>query len=190
MYELLQIHRRNMNTLEELEKEHLKKTSSLEHLQMNNSRLKVWIAGHESVCSQNHPRKTDVMYIIINNRVASWLWWQQIDKQFNSITVLYFFCSYMWVIWLHYVNGFNFWASLKKPELSCHSKKSCERFRTCFSFDWTFVYAKVLRCCSTDFNNNIFFQSRISWSCLWERSQVYMRLRGSCNSKLRLCRAA
>lgn len=41
MYELLQIHRRNMNTLEELEKEHVKKTSSLEHLQMNNSRLKV-----------------------------------------------------------------------------------------------------------------------------------------------------
>lgn len=40
MYELLQIHRRNMNTLEELEKEHLKKTSSLEHMQTNNSRLK------------------------------------------------------------------------------------------------------------------------------------------------------
>lgn len=41
MYELLQIHRRNMNNLEELEKEHLKKTSSLEHMQTNNSRLKV-----------------------------------------------------------------------------------------------------------------------------------------------------
>ncbi|XP_075877779.1 synovial sarcoma, X breakpoint 2 interacting protein a isoform X2 [Nelusetta ayraudi] len=40
MYELLQIHRRNMNTLEELEKEHLRKTSLLEHMQMNNSRLK------------------------------------------------------------------------------------------------------------------------------------------------------
>lgn len=40
MYELLQIHRRNMCTLEELEKEQLKKTSSLEHMQMNNSRLK------------------------------------------------------------------------------------------------------------------------------------------------------
>ena len=41
MYELLQIHRRNMCTLEELEKEQLKKTSSLEHMQMSNSRLKV-----------------------------------------------------------------------------------------------------------------------------------------------------
>ncbi|XP_036938605.1 synovial sarcoma, X breakpoint 2 interacting protein a isoform X1 [Acanthopagrus latus] len=40
MYELLQIHRRNMCTLEELEKEQLKKTSSLEHMQMSNSRLK------------------------------------------------------------------------------------------------------------------------------------------------------
>ncbi len=40
MYELLQIHQRNMCTLEELEKEQLKKSSSLEHMQMNNSRLK------------------------------------------------------------------------------------------------------------------------------------------------------
>ncbi|XP_041660008.1 synovial sarcoma, X breakpoint 2 interacting protein a [Cheilinus undulatus] len=40
MYELLQIHRRNMCTLEELEKEQLRKSNSLEHLQMNNSRLK------------------------------------------------------------------------------------------------------------------------------------------------------
>uniref|UniRef100_A0A8C4HGZ3 Afadin-and alpha-actinin-binding protein n=1 Tax=Dicentrarchus labrax TaxID=13489 RepID=A0A8C4HGZ3_DICLA len=40
MYELLQIHRRNMGTLEELEKEQLKKSSSMEHMQMNNSRLK------------------------------------------------------------------------------------------------------------------------------------------------------
>ncbi|XP_023259115.1 afadin- and alpha-actinin-binding protein-like [Seriola lalandi dorsalis] len=40
MYELLQIHRRNMCTLEELEKEQLKKCSTLEHIQMNNSRLK------------------------------------------------------------------------------------------------------------------------------------------------------
>uniref|UniRef100_A0A3Q4BAD7 Uncharacterized protein n=1 Tax=Mola mola TaxID=94237 RepID=A0A3Q4BAD7_MOLML len=40
IYELLQIHRRNMCTLEELEKEHLKKSSSLEHMQTNNSRLK------------------------------------------------------------------------------------------------------------------------------------------------------
>ncbi|XP_019966928.1 synovial sarcoma, X breakpoint 2 interacting protein a isoform X2 [Paralichthys olivaceus] len=40
MYELLQIHRRNMGTLEELEREQLKKSSNLEHMQMNNSRLK------------------------------------------------------------------------------------------------------------------------------------------------------
>lgn len=40
MYELLQNHRRHMCTLEELEKEQLKKSSSLEHMQMNNSRLK------------------------------------------------------------------------------------------------------------------------------------------------------
>ncbi|XP_035025752.1 synovial sarcoma, X breakpoint 2 interacting protein a isoform X2 [Hippoglossus stenolepis] len=40
MYELLQIHRRNMGTLEELEREQLKKSSTLEHMQMNNSRLK------------------------------------------------------------------------------------------------------------------------------------------------------
>ncbi|XP_042285603.1 synovial sarcoma, X breakpoint 2 interacting protein a [Thunnus maccoyii] len=40
MYELLQIHRRTMGTLEELEKEQLKKSSTLEHIQMNNSRLK------------------------------------------------------------------------------------------------------------------------------------------------------
>ncbi|XP_034558525.1 synovial sarcoma, X breakpoint 2 interacting protein a [Notolabrus celidotus] len=40
MYELLQIHRRNMCSLEELEREQLKKSSSLEHVQMNNSRLK------------------------------------------------------------------------------------------------------------------------------------------------------
>lgn len=40
VYELLQIHRRSMCTLEELEKEHLKKSSSLEHMQTNNSRLK------------------------------------------------------------------------------------------------------------------------------------------------------
>ncbi|XP_040000235.1 synovial sarcoma, X breakpoint 2 interacting protein a isoform X2 [Xiphias gladius] len=40
MYELLQIHRRNMCTLEELEKEQLKKSSTLEHMQTSNSRLK------------------------------------------------------------------------------------------------------------------------------------------------------
>ncbi|XP_053185789.1 synovial sarcoma, X breakpoint 2 interacting protein a isoform X2 [Scomber japonicus] len=40
MYELLQIQRRSMGTLEELEKEQLKKSSTLEHIQMNNSRLK------------------------------------------------------------------------------------------------------------------------------------------------------
>ncbi|TDH05859.1 hypothetical protein EPR50_G00126700 [Perca flavescens] len=40
MYELMQIHRRNMCTLEELEKEQLKKSSTLDHMQMNNSRLK------------------------------------------------------------------------------------------------------------------------------------------------------
>uniref|UniRef100_A0A674NJ36 Synovial sarcoma, X breakpoint 2 interacting protein a n=1 Tax=Takifugu rubripes TaxID=31033 RepID=A0A674NJ36_TAKRU len=40
MYEMVQIHRRSMSTLEELEKEHLKKSSSLEHMQTNNSRLK------------------------------------------------------------------------------------------------------------------------------------------------------
>lgn len=41
MYELLQIHRRNMGTLEDLEREQLKKSSTLEHIQMSNSRLKV-----------------------------------------------------------------------------------------------------------------------------------------------------
>ncbi|XP_075954384.1 synovial sarcoma, X breakpoint 2 interacting protein a [Anarhichas minor] len=40
MYELMQIHRRDMSTLEELEKEQLKKSSTLDHMQMNNSRLK------------------------------------------------------------------------------------------------------------------------------------------------------
>ncbi|XP_020490891.1 synovial sarcoma, X breakpoint 2 interacting protein a isoform X1 [Labrus bergylta] len=40
MYELLQIHKRNMCSLEELENEQLKKSNSLEHMQMNNSRLK------------------------------------------------------------------------------------------------------------------------------------------------------
>lgn len=39
-YELLQIHRRTMCSLEELEREQLKKSSTLEHVQMNNSRLK------------------------------------------------------------------------------------------------------------------------------------------------------
>lgn len=45
MYELLQIHRRNMCTLEELEKEQLKKSSTLEHMQMSNSRLKACMVG-------------------------------------------------------------------------------------------------------------------------------------------------
>ncbi|KAM3604108.1 uncharacterized protein V6R79_006524 [Siganus canaliculatus] len=40
MYELLQIQRRSMCNLEELEKEQLKKSSSLEHMQTSNSRLK------------------------------------------------------------------------------------------------------------------------------------------------------
>ncbi|XP_022046844.2 synovial sarcoma, X breakpoint 2 interacting protein a [Acanthochromis polyacanthus] len=40
MYELLQIHRRNMCNLEELEREHLRKSSTLEHVQMSNTRLK------------------------------------------------------------------------------------------------------------------------------------------------------
>ncbi|KAM6918386.1 synovial sarcoma, X breakpoint 2 interacting protein a [Xenentodon cancila] len=40
IYDLLQIHRRNMYNLEEVEKEQLKKSSTLEHMQMNNSRLK------------------------------------------------------------------------------------------------------------------------------------------------------
>lgn len=43
MYELVQIHRRSMGTLEELENEHLKKSSSLEHMQTSNSRLKACI---------------------------------------------------------------------------------------------------------------------------------------------------
>ncbi|XP_059200982.1 synovial sarcoma, X breakpoint 2 interacting protein a isoform X1 [Centropristis striata] len=40
MYELLQIHRRDMCSLDELEKDQLKKSSTLDHIQMNNSRLK------------------------------------------------------------------------------------------------------------------------------------------------------
>ncbi|XP_047224569.1 synovial sarcoma, X breakpoint 2 interacting protein a isoform X2 [Girardinichthys multiradiatus] len=40
MYELLQIHRQNMCTLEEMEEEQLKKLSTLEHMQTSNSRLK------------------------------------------------------------------------------------------------------------------------------------------------------
>ncbi|KAM8850352.1 synovial sarcoma, X breakpoint 2 interacting protein a isoform 1-T3 [Spinachia spinachia] len=40
MYELMQIHRRHMSSLEELERDHLKKSSTLDHIQMNNSRLK------------------------------------------------------------------------------------------------------------------------------------------------------
>ncbi|XP_069013759.1 synovial sarcoma, X breakpoint 2 interacting protein a [Embiotoca jacksoni] len=40
MYEVLQIHRRNMCNLEELEKDQLKKSSNLELMQISNSRLK------------------------------------------------------------------------------------------------------------------------------------------------------
>ncbi|KAF7660020.1 hypothetical protein LDENG_00290020 [Lucifuga dentata] len=40
MYELLQIHRRNRCMLEELEKEQLRNSSTLEHVQISNSRLK------------------------------------------------------------------------------------------------------------------------------------------------------
>ncbi|KAL6103925.1 ssx2ip [Pungitius sinensis] len=40
VYELMQIHRRHMSSLEELEREQLKKSSTLDHIQMNNSRLK------------------------------------------------------------------------------------------------------------------------------------------------------
>ncbi|MEQ2311910.1 Afadin- and alpha-actinin-binding protein [Ameca splendens] len=40
MYELLQIHRQNMCTLEEMEEEQLKKLSTFEHMQTSNSRLK------------------------------------------------------------------------------------------------------------------------------------------------------
>ncbi|KAG8014247.1 Afadin-and alpha-actinin-binding protein [Nibea albiflora] len=50
MYELLQIHRRNMCTLTELENEQLKKSSSLEHMQMNNSRLKACIYPQNMIC--------------------------------------------------------------------------------------------------------------------------------------------
>lgn len=39
-YELLQIHRRDMTTMEELERDQHKKSSTLEHVQMSNSRLK------------------------------------------------------------------------------------------------------------------------------------------------------
>ncbi|XP_057713961.1 synovial sarcoma, X breakpoint 2 interacting protein a [Corythoichthys intestinalis] len=39
-FELLQIHRRTMVTLEELEREQLKKSSTLDHMQMSNSRLR------------------------------------------------------------------------------------------------------------------------------------------------------
>lgn len=39
-YELLQIHRRDMTTVEELERDQFKKSSTLEHVQMSNSRLK------------------------------------------------------------------------------------------------------------------------------------------------------
>ncbi|KAK7945485.1 hypothetical protein WMY93_001213 [Mugilogobius chulae] len=40
-YELLQIHRRDMTTVEELERDQLKKSSTLEHVQINNSRLRL-----------------------------------------------------------------------------------------------------------------------------------------------------
>uniref|UniRef100_A0A8C2ZGT9 Synovial sarcoma, X breakpoint 2 interacting protein a n=1 Tax=Cyclopterus lumpus TaxID=8103 RepID=A0A8C2ZGT9_CYCLU len=40
MHELMELHRRDMSTLEELEREQLKKCSALDHIQMNNSRLK------------------------------------------------------------------------------------------------------------------------------------------------------
>ncbi|PWA25418.1 hypothetical protein CCH79_00005436, partial [Gambusia affinis] len=45
MYELLQIHKRNMCALEEMEKEQLKKLSTLEHIQISNSRLKARSVG-------------------------------------------------------------------------------------------------------------------------------------------------
>lgn len=45
MYELLQIHKRNMCALEEMEKEQLKKLSTLEHIQISNSRLKASMYG-------------------------------------------------------------------------------------------------------------------------------------------------
>lgn len=41
IYELLQIHRRDMGTVEELERDQHKKSSTLEQVHMNNSRLKV-----------------------------------------------------------------------------------------------------------------------------------------------------
>ncbi|XP_054624874.1 synovial sarcoma, X breakpoint 2 interacting protein a [Dunckerocampus dactyliophorus] len=40
MFELLQIQRRTMSTLEELERDQIKKSSTLDHMQMSNSRLK------------------------------------------------------------------------------------------------------------------------------------------------------
>lgn len=55
MYEMVQIHRRSMNTLEELEKEHLKKSSSLEHMQTNNSRLKARMSS-----SRNEQLQADI----------------------------------------------------------------------------------------------------------------------------------
>lgn len=45
MYELLQAQRRSQRSLEEVEREQLKNTSTLEHLQTGNGRLKVWWAG-------------------------------------------------------------------------------------------------------------------------------------------------
>lgn len=45
MYELLQIHRRTMSTVEGLEKEQLKKSSTMELMQTSNTRLKACITA-------------------------------------------------------------------------------------------------------------------------------------------------
>lgn len=64
MFELLQVHQRNMRLLEELEKEQLKKSSTLEHVQMNNSRLKACITAASTSISAYCP----IVIIFFNYR--------------------------------------------------------------------------------------------------------------------------
>ncbi|XP_066548113.1 synovial sarcoma, X breakpoint 2 interacting protein a isoform X2 [Amia ocellicauda] len=73
MYELLQLHRRGLRTVEDLETEQLKSSSDLDHLQSSNSRLKdqLEISRRENTALQERERQLQLKMKSLQNSLKS-----------------------------------------------------------------------------------------------------------------------
>lgn len=77
---------------------------------------------------------TDTLYMININRITSWLCEQHIDKHNLILLMFCTFCTNLWVVWLHCVTTFNFWASLEKAKAVLPQQKQLWKIQNVLGF--------------------------------------------------------